>query len=68
MDAICPPDLVEFVGPSSPVLHWPTPGEQGAIHRFDESAVHVVWERSPLIVAWPAEWIKRRDAADAPDQ
>lgn len=58
------PDLVEFAGPSSPVLNWPAPGEHGVISRAEDNVLQVVWERSPLVVAWPAEWIKRLDESE----
>jgi hypothetical protein len=52
-----PHDLVEFVGPPSAVLKWPAQGERGVVRHMCDGTVHVVWERSTLVVAWPAEWI-----------
>jgi hypothetical protein len=49
---------VRFVGPVSAVLRWPEPGEHGVIQRVGEDAAHILWERSPLVVAWPNEWIE----------
>jgi len=59
--ALRPHDLVEFIGPCGPVLQWPGDGEHGVVESLGERVVHVVWERSPLLVAWPQEWIKRLD-------
>jgi hypothetical protein len=56
-----PDDTVAFTGPSSAVQKWPAPGERGVIQRIDRGVAHVVWERSSLVVAWPTEWIERRD-------
>lgn len=58
-----PDDSVTFAGPESAVLKWPAPGERGVIQRIDRGVAHVVWERSPLIVAWPTEWIERQEDA-----
>ncbi|HWC70272.1 MAG TPA: hypothetical protein VG993_03820 [Actinomycetota bacterium] len=49
---------MRFVGPVSAVLRWPEPGEHGVIQRVGEDAAHILWERSPLVVAWPNEWIE----------
>ncbi|MGZ8581924.1 MAG: hypothetical protein ACXWXN_00585 [Actinomycetota bacterium] len=43
------------------MLKSPVPGELGVIQRVGHGAVHVVWERSPLLIAWPHEWIERRE-------
>ena len=56
-----PDDTVAFTGPPSAVQKWPAPGERGVIQRIDRDVAHVVWERSSLVVAWPAEWIERRE-------
>ncbi|HET6714982.1 MAG TPA: hypothetical protein VFI59_14915 [Actinomycetota bacterium] len=61
MVAMRPDDHVAFVGPSGAVLKSPAPGERGVIQRVDPEAVHVVWECSPLLIAWPHEWIERRE-------
>ena len=53
-------DVVEFVGPDGPVLQWPKSRERGMVESLGDGVVHVVWERSPLVVAWPVEWLKRR--------
>ena len=53
-----PDDVVEFAGPQGAVLGWPTPGERGVIFRLGVGTVHVVWERSVLVVAWPVDWLK----------
>jgi hypothetical protein len=58
-DGLRPHDPVEFIGPSGPVLQWPKAGERGAVESVGDGVVRVVWERSPLEVAWPKEWIKR---------
>jgi hypothetical protein len=58
-EGLRPHDLVEFIGPSGPVLRWPGDGERGAVESLGDGVVRVVWERSPLVVAWPREWIKR---------
>jgi hypothetical protein len=52
---------VRFVGPASDVLKWPMPGEQGVVQRVGKDATHVVWEHSPLVLAWPNEWIEPFD-------
>lgn len=56
-------DAVEFVGPPSPVLHWPEPSERGVIARLGdrEGTVHIVWERSSAVLAWPIEWVRKVD-------
>jgi hypothetical protein len=56
-----PDDEVAFTGPPSDVLRWPAPGEHGVVQRVDRGVAHVLWERSPLVVAWPTEWIERLD-------
>lgn len=61
MVAMRPHDHVAFVGPAGAVLKSPAPGERGVIQRIGPGAVHVVWERSPLLIAWPHEWIERRE-------
>ena len=54
-------DDVEFVGPPSPVLCWPEPSERGVIARLGdwEGTVHVVWEQSTAVLAWPVEWVRK---------
>jgi hypothetical protein len=56
-------DAVEFVGPASPVLRWPEPSEHGVIARVGdpEGTVHIVWERSTTVLAWPVEWVRKVD-------
>ena len=61
-EGLRPHDLVEFIGPRGPVLQWPEDGERGAVESLGDGVVRVVWDRSPLVVAWPQEWIKRRHA------
>jgi hypothetical protein len=61
MVAMQPADHVAFIGPQGAVLKSPVPGERGVIQQVDDGAVHVVWDRSPLLIAWPCEWIERRD-------
>lgn len=56
--ALRPHDLVEFVGPDGAVLQWPRSGERGTVESLGDGVAHVLWERSPLVVAWPLEWIK----------
>jgi hypothetical protein len=56
-----PHDLVEFVGPDGPVLQWPRRGERGSVESVESDMVRVVWERSPLLVAWPLDWVQRRE-------
>lgn len=58
-DLVSPDDDVEFVGPEGPVLQWPDQGERGAVESVSADMVRVVWERSPLFVAWPLNWVKR---------
>ena len=53
--------LVMFVGPESLVLNWPAHGEQGAIYSVTDRTVYVLWERSPILVAWPPEWVRPCD-------
>ena len=50
-----------FVGPLGDALKWPVPGERGVIQRVGRDAVQVMWERSPLVMVWPAEWIEREE-------
>ena len=57
-----PHDIVEFVGPPGPVLQWPGRGERGAVESVGTDMVRVVWERSPLFVAWPLDWVKRAES------
>jgi hypothetical protein len=59
-------DRVVFAGPPGDALNWPVPGERGVIQRAGRDAVQVMWERSPLVMVWPAEWIEREqtDLAD----
>ncbi len=52
---------VRFVGPVSDVLKWPMPGEQGVVQRVGKDATHIIWEHSPLVLAWPNEWIEPCD-------
>jgi hypothetical protein len=52
-------DRVVFAGPPGDALNWPVPGERGVIQRAGRDAVQVMWERSPLVMVWPAEWIER---------
>lgn len=56
-------DAVEFVGPPSPVQRWPEPSERGVIARLGdrEGTVHIVWERSSAVLAWPVEWVRKVD-------
>jgi len=61
VEALRPHDFVEFVGPPGPVLKWPKPGERGVVDRLGHETVHVIWEHSPLVVAWPIEWVERRE-------
>jgi len=56
---------VRFIGPASDVLRWPMPGEQGVVQRVGQDATHIVWERSPLVLAWPNEWIEPCEPLDA---
>ena len=58
---VSPHDLVEFVGPDGPVLQWPGRGERGAVESVESDMVRVVWERSPLLVAWPLDWVQPRE-------
>ena len=51
-------DFVEFVGPCAPVLQWPKSEERGLVESLGDGVARVVWERSPLVVAWPLEWLK----------
>jgi hypothetical protein len=60
-----PHSLVEFVGPSGAVLQWPRGGERGAVDSLGDGVARVIWERSPLVVAWPQEWL-RKVQADPP--
>lgn len=57
-ELVSPNEIVEFVGPHGPVLQWPAQGERGAIESVGAGMVRVVWERSPLFVAWPLDWVK----------
>ena len=58
-----PFDIVEFVGPSSPVIRWPGPSELGVVDRAseEEGTVHVLWEQTTHALAWPVEWVRRVD-------
>jgi len=55
---------VRFVGPASDVLRWPMPGEHGVVQRVGQDATHVVWEHSPLVLAWPNEWIEACESVE----
>lgn len=55
---------VRFVGPASDVLRWPMPGEHGVVQRVGQDATHIVWERSPLVLAWPNEWIEACESVE----
>jgi hypothetical protein len=59
---VSPQDDVVFVGPDGPVRQWPGRGERGTVESAGEDMVRVVWERSPLFVAWPLEWVKPSEA------
>lgn len=61
-----PWDIVEFVGPPSPVLRWPGPSERGIISGTGErdGTVHVLWEQSTALLAWPVEWVRKVGVAD----
>ena len=66
-ELVSPNDDVEFVGPDGPVLQWPDQGERGAVESVGSDMVRVVWERSPLFVAWPLDWVKRPPARKLAD-
>ena len=60
-------EAVEFVGPSVPVMRWPGPSERGVIAELSdrEDTVHILWERSSAVLAWPVEWVRKMDEPTA---
>lgn len=56
-DALSADDEVRYIGPSGPASHWPGTDELGVVSHVRNGTVIVVWERTPLIAAWPSEWI-----------
>ena len=55
------------MGPSVPVMRWPGPSERGVIAELSdrEDTVHILWERSSAVLAWPVEWVRKMDEPTA---
>ena len=48
----------QFTGPSVPVLQLPKRAERGTVKGLGDRVAWVEWERSPLLVGWPVDWLK----------